>query len=77
MDRKKLVAALRCSASVHDKNEELQCENCPYFFEEEIPEELKQMADREEGGKLFVKSCDMDQMAMDAADMLEADGERK
>lgn len=74
MDRGKLIFALRCSASVHPMDEELMCETCPYWYEEKIPETLKAMADLEKDGEYFVNGCDVDKMAMDAADMIEADG---
>ena len=74
MERGKIVDALRCMASVHAKDEELKCESCPYLIIEEIPEKLKVIAGFEENGKFFVRSCDLDRIGMDAANMLEADG---
>ena len=75
--RKKLIFALRCANSVHDKAEELACDHCPYLLIEELPEVYRGMHDFEADGKLYVKNCDIDRMAQDAANMLEADGEAK
>lgn len=32
ISREKLIAALRCTCSVHDKNEELECKKMSLFF---------------------------------------------
>lgn len=58
------MRALRCSASTGDKD----CTGCPYLTEKTMPEDIVEAL----GSKLWL-SCDIDQMAMDAADMLEAD----
>jgi hypothetical protein len=77
ISREKLIAALRCGYSVHKEDEELACDHCPYLMIEEIPDTYRGLQDFEADGKLFVKNCDIDRMAQDAANMLEADGEAK
>lgn len=64
--RADIIRALRCSASTGDKD----CTGCPYLTEETVPEDMVEAL----GSKLWL-SYDIDQMAMDAADMLEADTE--
>lgn len=59
------MRGLRCSATCC---EPLDCTGCPYLLEETVPEDMVEAL----GSKLRL-SCDLDQMAMDAADMLEAD----
>lgn len=59
------MRALRCSATY---NEAVDCTGCPYLMEETLTEDEAQIV----GDKLWM-SCDCDRMAMDAAEMLEAD----
>ena len=63
--REDIVRALRCSATVH---ETVDCTGCPYLLEETVPEDMAEAL----GSKLFL-SCDVDQVALDAAEMLETD----
>ena len=63
--REDIVLALRCSATC---GEPLDCTGCPYLMEETLTEDAAQIV----GGELWL-SCDCDRMAMDAAEMLEAD----
>ena len=62
--REDIVRALRCSVSTGDKD----CTGCPYLMEETLTEAMAEIV----GDKLWM-SCDLDQMAMDAAERLEAD----
>lgn len=59
------MRALRCSATC---GEPLDCTGCPYLLEETVPEDMAEAL----GSKLFL-SCDVDQVALDAAEMLETD----
>lgn len=59
-----LIRILRCSASVHTEN--INCEGCPAFVREDVPEELR--------GQLpvdFFDSCDPEPAMLLAADRLE------
>lgn len=62
--REDIIRALRCSASTGDKD----CIGCPYLLEETVPEDKAEAL----GSKLWL-SCDTDQIALDAAERLEAD----
>ena len=66
-DKKELVKALRCSASVKPD----KCDGCPYRLLEEYDVEFPVPYDVEIEGKKYYESCDVDRIAMDAADMLE------
>lgn len=59
------MRALRCTGTVH---ETVDCTGCPYLLEETVPEDMAEAL----GSKLFL-SCDVDQIALDAAERLEAD----
>lgn len=61
--REDIVRALRCSATAH---ETVDCTGCPYLLEETVPEDMAEAL----GSKLWL-SCDTDQIALDAANMLE------
>lgn len=63
--REDIVRALRCSASC---GEPLDCTGCPYLLEETLTEDKAEAL----GSKLWL-SCDTDQIALDAAERLEAD----
>lgn len=63
--REDIIRALRCSATVH---ETVDCTDCPYLLEETVPEDMAEAL----GSKLWL-SCDTDQIALDAAERLEAD----
>lgn len=64
--RNEIVLALRCSASTEDKD----CTGCPYLLEETLTEAMAEIV-----GSETWQTCGADQMAIDAADMLEADKE--
>lgn len=55
--REDIVRALRCSATY---NEAVDCTGCPYLLEASVEDEPW-------------LSCDVDQIALDAAEMLETD----
>lgn len=58
-----VIKALRCTATagVHGN-----CDGCPYWIQEELPRELW-----EEFGATYTEGCDIDRVALDAADLLE------
>lgn len=62
--RADIIRALRCSARTGDKD----CAGCPYLLEETVPEDKAEALE----SKLRL-SCDTDQIALDAAERLEAD----
>ena len=64
MTDQEIIKALRCSASIDCK-----CirELCPFFVQEEVPEELREKC----GGKDKLDGCDVDGIALAAADRLE------
>ena len=63
MKTEEIVRALRCTSSVH--TEEIDCSGCPYRTVEKLEGE-----DAALFGDVFV-SCEIDKIAMDAADALE------
>lgn len=63
--REDIVRALRCSATY---NKAVDCTGCPYLMEETLTEDMAQIV----GDKLWM-SCDCDQIALDAAEVLETD----
>lgn len=71
--RKELIKALRCSASVPPKGH--SCKGCPYRLLEEVDENIPVKADIEINGTKYWESCDCDQIASDAAYMLEKECE--
>lgn len=62
--REDIVRALRCSASTGDKD----FTGCPYLLEETLTEAMAEIV-----GSETWQTCGTDQMAMDAAEMLETD----
>lgn len=62
--REDIVLALRCSASTGDKD----CTGCPYLLEETLTEAMAEIV-----GSETWQTCGTDQMALDAAEMLETD----
>lgn len=62
--REDIIRALRCSASTGDKD----CTGCPYLLEETLTEAMAEIV-----GSETWQTCGTDQMALDAAEMLEAD----
>lgn len=69
MDRIALIKALRCSATVH--HEEKNCEECPYRTLEPIDKDDPLFINSDLGDKEYWESCNLDQMALDAAELLE------
>ena len=69
MEKEKLIKALRCSAAV--KTEETDCSNCPYRVIEPIDKDDPLFINSDFEGKEYWKSCDLDKMALDAADYIE------
>lgn len=67
METSELIKALRCSAQI-PSNEE-QCAGCPYFVLETPSEDDVKELGLEPEWKW--KSCNVDQMALDAADLIE------
>ena len=63
--REDIIRALRCTATAH---ETVDCTDCPYLLEGTVPEDMAEAL----GSKLWL-TCDPDQVALDAAEMLEAD----
>lgn len=59
--RSEIIQALRCTATFA---ESVDCTGCPYLLEEDL-----------EGDEWLV--CDVDQIELDAADLLERDGKEK
>ena len=62
--REDIVRALHCSASMGDRD----CTGCPYLLEETLTEAVAEIV-----GSETWQTCGTDQMAMDAAEMLETD----
>ena len=64
MTDQEIIKALRCTASV-----DCECsrEQCPFFVQEAIPEELREKY----GGKDKWDGCDVDGVALAAANRLE------
>lgn len=58
-----IIKALRCSATPGEHD----CTGCPYLLKEKLNEELAEKFGCEE-----VESCDVDKIALDAAELLEA-----
>lgn len=65
--REDIIRGLRCTGTVH---ETVDCTDCPYLLEETVPEDMAEAL----GSKLLL-SCDVDQIALDAAERLKADTE--
>lgn len=63
--REDIVRALRCTATC---GEPLDCTGCPYALEETLTEAMAEIV-----GSETWKTCGTDQMALDAAEMLETD----
>ena len=63
MKNNEIVRALRCISTAGGEN---ACEHCPYWKEEEVPEE-----DRPIYGADTMHSCDVDRVGLDGADLIE------
>lgn len=63
MKNEEIVRALRCVSTAGGKN---ACEHCPYWTEEEVPEEERPIY-----GANTRHSCDVDRVGLDGADLIE------
>lgn len=63
MKSEEIVRALRCISTAGGEN---ACEHCPYWKEEEVPEEERPIY-----GADTMHSCDVDRVGLDGADLIE------
>lgn len=63
MKNEEIVRALRCISTAGGEN---ACEHCPYWKEEEVPEEERPLY-----GADTMHSCDVDRVGLDGADLIE------
>lgn len=63
MKNEEIVRALRCVSTAGGEN---ACEHCPYWKEEEVPEEERPIY-----GADTMHSCDVDRIGLDGADLIE------
>ena len=63
MKNEDVVRALRCVCTAVGEN---ACEHCPYWKEEEVPEEERPIY-----GADTMHSCDVDRVGLDGADLIE------
>ena len=63
MKNNEIVRALRCISTAGGEN---ACEHCPYWKEEEVPEEERPIY-----GADTMHSCDVDRVGLDGADLIE------
>lgn len=63
MENEEIVRALRCISTAGGEN---ACEHCPYWKEEEVPEEERPIY-----GADTMHSCDVDRVGLDGADLIE------
>ena len=63
MKNNEIVRALRCISTAGGEN---ACEHCPYWKEEEVPEEERTIY-----GADTMHSCDVDRVGLDGADLIE------
>lgn len=63
MKNEEIVRALRCVSTAGGEN---ACEYCPYWKEEEVPEEERPIY-----GADTMHSCDVDRVGLDGADLIE------
>ena len=63
MKNEEIVRALRCISTAGGEN---ACEHCPYWKEEEVPEEEWPIY-----GADTMHSCDVDRVGLDGADLIE------
>lgn len=63
MKNNEIVRALRCISTAGGEN---ACEHCPYWKEEEVPEEERPIY-----GADTIHSCDVDRVGLDGADLIE------
>lgn len=63
MKNEEIVRALRCISTAGGEN---ACEHCPYWKEEEVPEEERPIYRAD-----TMHSCDVDRVGLDGADLIE------
>ena len=63
MKNEEIVRALRCISTAGGEHD---CEHCPYWMEEKVPAEMRDMV----GADVF-HSCDVDLVGLDGADLIE------
>ena len=63
MKNEEIIRALRCISTAGGEN---ACEHCPYWKEEEVPEEARPIY-----GADTMHSCDVDRVGLDGADLIE------
>ena len=63
MKNEEIVRALRCISTAGGEHD---CEHCPYWMEEEVPEEERPIY-----GADTWHSCDVDRVGLDGADLIE------
>ena len=63
MKNEEIVRALRCVSTAGSSPD---CEYCPYWMEEAVPAEVRDM-----GGEDVFHSCDIDRVGLDGADLIE------
>lgn len=63
MKNNEIVRALRCISTAGGEN---ACEHCPYWKEEEVPEEERPIY-----GADTMHSCDVDRVGLDGADLIQ------
>lgn len=63
MKNEEIVRALRCISTAGGEN---ACEHCPYWKEEEVPEEERPIYEAD-----TMHSCDVDRVGLDGADLIE------
>lgn len=63
MKNEEIVRALRC---VSTSGSSPDCEHCPYWMEESVPAEVRDMV-----GEDVFHSCDIDRVGLDGADLIE------
>lgn len=63
MKSEEIVRALRCVSTAGGEN---ACEHCPYWKEEEVPEEERPIY-----GADTMHSCDVDRVGLDGAELIE------
>lgn len=63
MKNEEIVKALRCVSTAGSSPD---CEHCPYWMEESVPAEMRDMV-----GEDVFHSCDIDRIGLDGADLIE------
>ena len=63
MKNEEIVKALRCVSTAGSSPD---CEHCPYWMEESVPAEVRDMV-----GEDVFHSCDIDRVGLDGADLIE------